>query len=206
MPPVALATTWLLYVAPSYLLDALYLRRQTLMRDQMVGAALALGSTIRAGMSLPQGLAMTARDTALPLAASLHRVVADFNRGRPLHQALQSMRERLRLDSFTLFSAALQVALERGGDLNTSLDRISRSLQENQRLEKRLATETAAGLRMTQILAVLPLAILLLFQLVSPDEMAVMYQTTIGQVVLAAIILIDYFGARMAWRMICKPV
>lgn len=202
MLPVGLAVEWLVFVAPNYILDFLYERRRAILRDQMVAATVGLASTVEAGLGLPQGLSMVTDETPFPLNAQLKRIVADFNRGRPLHGAILAIRKKLKIECFTLFAAAIQVALDQGGSLNNSLKRISRSLQENQRLERKIASETAGGKRIVQILALFPLGFLLLMQMVAPAEVGYLYSTLIGQCILAAAIMIDYAGVRMAVRMI----
>ena len=42
-------------------------------------------------------------------------MVREYRHGRPLAEAIRAVKERLSIDSFTLFSSAVLVSLERGG-------------------------------------------------------------------------------------------
>src|SRR4051812_1872448 len=154
MFPVALPTTYLAYIAPRLWLKWKIRQRQFRLRDQLVGATVALANTARAGMSLSQGIESVAKETPLPLAKELTRITLDHKRGLPLPRAIDDTKERLQLESFTLFAAAVLTCLERGGKVTEALDRISNSLQENQRIERKLEAETASGRKVVRILAV----------------------------------------------------
>jgi tight adherence protein B len=147
MFPIALAVMLLVVFAPRWILKSVIKRRQSLLRDQMVGGAVALANASRAGLSLAQSLATVAEESPDPLAGEIRKIVNEYEHGRPLVSAIRESKERLNLDSFTLFASAIQVSLDRGGRITESLERIGSSLQENQRVERQLEAETASGRR-----------------------------------------------------------
>ena len=112
MPPVAIAAVYLVYVAPRIILDLMIRRRRALLRDQMVAATIALANSSRAGLSLAQGLETVGEETPEPLAYEIRRVVHEYKHGRPLAEALRAAKDRLNIDSFTLFAAAVLVSLD----------------------------------------------------------------------------------------------
>ena len=168
MPPVALAAVYMVYVAPRIILDFMIRRRRAMLRDQMVAATIALANTSRAGLSLPQGLETVGNETPEPLAAELRRIVHEYQHGRPLAEALRATKDRLKIDSFTLFSAAVLVSLERGGRITDALERISHSLQEMQRIERKIEVDTASGTKVVYILTAFPLFFLGISYLTNP--------------------------------------
>ena len=143
MFPVAVLLTAMVYAAPRYILAYFVERRKTLLRDQMVGATMGLANTVKAGLSLAQGLASICEEVPEPLVSELRRIVFEYQRGRPLREAIEEVRRRLDIDAFTLFALAIEVSLERGGNVGEALQRISVSLQENQRIERKLEADTA---------------------------------------------------------------
>ena len=128
MWPVAFVAVYLVYVSPRLYLQGLIARRAQLLRDQMVALVTGLANATRAGLSLAQGLENIAAELPEPLATELHKIVRDYRGGRPLAHALLDARNRLQIDSFTLFASALLVRLERGGKITDALERIGRSL------------------------------------------------------------------------------
>lgn len=206
MPPVALAAVYLVYVAPRIILEFMIRRRRALLRDQMVSSTIALANTTRAGLSLAQGLETVGNETPEPLASEIRRVVREYKHGRPLADALRSTKERLKIDSFTLFSAAVLVCLERGGRITDALERISHSLQETQRIERKLEVDTASGKKVVYILTGFPLFFLGLSYVMNPAGTATVFQSLIGQLILLVVIGLCYFSFRWSQRILAIEV
>jgi tight adherence protein B len=206
MPPVALAAVYLVYVAPRILLDLMIRRRRAQLRDQMVAATIALANTSRAGLSLAQGLQTVAAETPQPLAAEIQRVVREYKHGRPLAEALRAAKERLSVDSFTLFAAAVLVSLERGGRITEALERISHSLQEIQRIERKLEVDTASGKKVVYILTAFPFFFLGLSYFMNPEGTNTVFQSLLGQIVLLVIIGLCYFSFRWSQKILTIEV
>ncbi len=206
MPPVALAAVYMVYVAPRIILDFMIRRRRAQLRDQLVTATIALSNTSRAGLSLPQGLETVAKETPEPLAAELRRIVHEYKHGRPLPEALRAAKDRLRIDSFTLFSSALLVSLERGGRITEALERISHSLQEIQRIERKLEVDTASGTKVVYLLTAFPLFFLALSYFTNPTGTATVFQSLLGQVILLVVIALAYFSFRWSQRILAIEI
>ncbi len=154
----------------------------------MVGAAVALANASRAGLSLAAGLQTVSRETPEPLASELRKIVNEYEHGRPLASAITDAKNRLQLDSFTLFASAIQVSLERGGRITDSLERIGQSLQENQRVERQLEAETASGRRVVWILAAFPFLFLAAFLVLHPSGTLLVFNSLVGQLALLTVI------------------
>ena len=187
MFPIALAVMLLVVFAPRWILKSVIKRRQSLLRDQMVGGAVALANASRAGLSLAQSLATVAEESPDPLAGEIRKIVNEYEHGRPLVSAIRESKERLNLDSFTLFASAIQVSLDRGGRITESLERIGSSLQENQRVERQLEAETASGRRVVWILGAFPFLFLVGFFFLHPSGTRLVFESLIGQFVLLTV-------------------
>jgi tight adherence protein B len=206
MPPVALAAVYLVYVSPRIILDFMIRKRRAMLRDQMVTATIALANTSRAGLSLAQGLESIGDETPEPLAAELRRIVHEYRHGRPLSEAIRATKDRLKIESFTLFSAAILVCLERGGRITDALERISHSLQELQRIERKLEVDTASGTKVVYILTVFPLIFLGISYVTNPDGTATLLHSISGQLILLVVIALTYFSFRWSQRILAIEV
>lgn len=206
MLPVALMAIYLIYVAPRLILNSFLRRRQALLRDQMVTACITLANTTRAGLSLGQGLASVAAESPQPLQYELQRIVHQFQGGLPLPEAIKEAKHRLKLDSFTLFANAVLVSLERGGRITEALENIGESLQENQRLERKIEADTASGRRVVITLAIFPFAYLGLFLLLDPENTGLLLSTFGGQLVLVAVAVLVYISVRWSNKILSIEV
>lgn len=188
MLPIAGGIILILLAIPGWTLNWVVRRRRELLRDQMVGCTRALANSARAGQSLQQALEAVSAESPLPLANELQRIVGEYQLGRPFADALSDARERLQLDSFSLFASSIIVSLQRGGRITEALERICRSLQENQRVERKLAAQTASGWRVVLILTAFPFLFLLGFAILHPTGTAMMFNTLLGQLLLLIIL------------------
>jgi tight adherence protein B len=202
VPVLALVAGYLVWRAPRFLLNRRLGQRRVLLRDQLVPACVSLANATRAGLSLGQGLESIANETPPPLAAEVRRIVFEFHGGRPLAAALRDTQERLRLDSFTLFASAILVCLERGGRITEALERIARSLQEHQRLERKMEADTASGRKVVILLACFPAFFLGLFYMFDPEGTGLLFDNLAGQGVLLLVCLLVYVSVRWAWRIL----
>jgi tight adherence protein B len=101
----------------------------------------------------------------------------------------------LDLESFTVFASSVIVSLEQGGNIAAALEDISKGLQEMQRLEMKLESDTASGRLLAIILSSFPVCFLILFSILDPASMNLLYGTLIGNLVLVlvgAIVFISF--------------
>lgn len=202
MPTVAVVLVFLIYQSPRLLLASEIRRRTYVLRDQLVGAGIGLANACRSGLSLAQAFEAVTRDLPDPLRSEFARIVGEYHAGRPLRDALLSTKERLNLDSFSLLVSAVLVCMERGGNLTEALDRISRSLQENQRLERKLEADTQSGRMVVIVLCLFPFLFLGGFYVIDPEGTGLIFLTTLGQIVLSGVILCVFAAGRMAQKIL----
>ena len=188
MLPIALAVVILLILAPRWILSFVIARRRRLLRDQLVGGTTSLANACRTGLSLAQGLETISQEVPQPLSRELQQIVSEYQHGRSLAESITTTKERLNIDSFTLFASAICVSLGRGGRITESLERIGRTLQENQRVERKLEAETASGRKVVVLLALFPFVFLGGFFVLHPEGTSLVFQSLIGQFVLLLVI------------------
>lgn len=198
--PLAIVLGFLLYKAPTHVLDYVITRRERLLEEQLVGVAGAIGNGVKAGLSIPQSFENALGELPDPIRQDMSRIVYHYKHGRVLVEALADTRRRLQLEAFSLFSLAIEVAVERGGRLNQALHRIGISLREWQRLRRKVLADTAAGRRSVLILSVFPFAFLAFFLLFETERVLAMWTTLPGQIVMSVAIMIIYIGVKLARR------
>jgi Flp pilus assembly protein TadB len=195
-------TMLLVYRAPAWILAAAVDERRRTLRDQLVPFCSALANAARSGLALPQGLEEVSRNLPRPLHGEIRRIVHDYDRGRTIIDAVHDARQRLQLDTFSVFSGVVATCFETGADYTDALDAVGRSLQENQRLERKLAAETASGWTVMMALGAFPFAFLALFYVIDAEGTSRVFSTGVGQCVLAVTSFLTYLSAKSAGRIL----
>jgi tight adherence protein B len=206
IPLIGAVAVYVIYIMPRTILEMWIGRRRALLRDQMVGASVLLANATRAGLSLAQGLEAVGNESPEPLASEFRRLVREYQRGRPLGEALRDAKSRLNLDGFTLLVNAVLSSLERGGKVTEALERISRSLQENQRLERKLDADTASGRKVVVLLTVFPFGFLIVFYLLAPETVGLLFTTLLGEIVVVIIAVLVFASVKWAQRILTVDI
>jgi tight adherence protein B len=171
-------------------------KRRIKIRDQLVAGAIGLANTTRAGLTLAQGFANICEDVPDPLGVEFRRIVRNYESGQPLQQAIREVKQRLDLESFNVFASSVLVALEQGGQISHSLDKISAGLAEIQRLERKIESSSAGGRRLALLLGLFPPGFLLGFYILDPASVGLMFDTIIGQIILLVIGFLIFLAVR----------
>lgn len=197
---IAIGLTLAIYTLPNHVMQYLIARRKTLIRDQLIVAMQGLSNTVESGLTLNLGIVEVAKDAPQPIAGILRRISSDFDRGRPLAEAIEDVRVRLNLECFTLFASAIQLSLKNGGRLNCTLGRIASSLNEHQKMERKIEADTASGRREVLLLSLFPLILGGMLFVMDSEKANLLHSTTLGQVVVLIVGALVYAGASWASR------
>lgn len=199
---LALLTASLLSAGPWYLVRRMSQQRRQRIEDQLADAMVMFSSAVRAGMSLAQSLELLAEDCPRPINQEFRQIVGEYKLGKPLERTLTEAKQRLKSENFVLFAAALLASRESGGRLNETVERISKSVLELQRLERKIMAETAQARTSAVYMALVPVFVLALYYLVvDPENTVKLFVTLPGQIMLAAALVLNvaayFWGLRI---------
>jgi tight adherence protein B len=199
-----LAVSTLVFIAagPWYLIRRLATRRREKIEDQLADAMVMFSASIRAGLSIAQALELLAIECPKPIRQEFAQMIGEYKMGKPMERTLREAKARLRSENFALFAAALLASRESGGRLNDTVERISRSVLEMQRLERKLQSETAQARKSAVYMAVIPLFILVVYFFVDPLNTRLLFITPLGQIVLTAAAILNFVAYFWAVRIL----
>jgi tight adherence protein B len=129
--------------------------------------ALALANALKATPSIGNALAYTQPLLPPPLDAEVLLALKEMRLGHTVDQALLSMAGRIRSLQLDAALAGLLVGRQVGGDLPKILERTAATLREMARLDGVVRAKTAESKAQLGVLAVFPIVIVLLFDMVS---------------------------------------
>jgi tight adherence protein B len=170
--------------------------RKQLFRDQMVIALPFIVNSVRAGLSLEESFRSAAKDMPNPLSKEFKRIFDEYEHGKPFNQALDDAKKRLPVESFSIFTTTMITTSKHGGNLSNVLDRLRKSLEENQRLERMLEAKTAAGKFTISFLACASLAFLAYDFIVVPEGTLLFFTNVLGQIAFSTALGFTYLGFR----------
>ncbi|RPI27753.1 MAG: hypothetical protein EHM61_07415 [Acidobacteria bacterium] len=190
-PLVGLVLAILAHFLPGFLVREVRKRRWRKFDDQIVDSVSMLSSSVRAGLSLVQSLDTVAQNMSRPSNEEFRLMASEYKHGHSLIQVLDSARRRIPTDSFNIVATAILVNREKGGNLTEVLEKISESIREISRLEKKILTETSSVRFSAKIMMAMPAVIGLFFYMIEPDSIRLLFTHPLGNVILVLVVLLN---------------
>jgi tight adherence protein B len=156
-------------------------RRRKAFDRQLPDVLSTVASTLRAGHGLRIALRAVADDGSPPASVEFGRVLAEERLGRPLHEAIEAMCQRVGSEDLDYVATAINVQSQAGGSLASLFDTLSETVRERQRHARKVRALTSMGRMSAIILVSLPFALAALMTLVNPHYMKPFYTTSTGQ-------------------------
>lgn len=145
---------------------------------------------------------MIATDLPDPISTEFRTTFDEQRFGLPMRDALMNLCDRVPLIDVRIFVTALLVQKETGGNLVEILDNLAHVIRERFRIAGEVRIRTAQGRLSAAILMVLPLAVLLILRVMSPDYIKPLFTESFGRLILIGGGLLQVFGAFVIWRII----
>ncbi|MFW6133429.1 MAG: type II secretion system F family protein [Planctomycetota bacterium] len=182
-------------LGPRWVLWWLRRRRIDKLEDQLVGGIQTVASGVRAGLNLVQSMEMVSREGPRPLRQEFAHLLREYEYGMSLDDAMRNAADRIGSQHYRLLFAALLTHRQRGGNLGDTLDRISASIREIQRLEGRLKALTAQGRAIARTIGAMPLVVMgLVWLMIDREAIEMLFTDSVGKLMLAGIILLTVLG------------
>lgn len=169
--------------------------RRAKFADQLDDTLQLMAGNVRAGYGVVQALDFVARDAEQPTSEEFARVVNQTRIGRDLNDALMDTAARMRSDDFTWAAQAIAINRETGGNLAEVLQRVSGTIRERGQIRRQVSALSAEGRLSAIVLICLPIAVVFLLLLVSPNYLAPMVESPIGIVAIVVAVLLAIVGS-----------
>ncbi|BDG59931.1 type II secretion system F family protein [Caldinitratiruptor microaerophilus] len=166
------------------ILAALAWRRREELGRQLPELARILASSLRAGQTVPQGLARAAGELRPPLGDLVRRAHGELCLGRPLEEVLERLGERSGEPEVRLMCAVIELHREIGGDLARALDGVGHALLERHAVKREAAALTAEARAVAGLIPLLSVGGVLLLNLIAPGALDLL-RTLPGMVLFA---------------------
>lgn len=168
--------------APQLVIKHLAQKRYERLERQLVDGITTLSSGVRAGLTLVQAVELLVKNSVAPIKQEFGQMLREYQMGLDLNHAMRNTAARIGSPHYRLLFTAIEMHRLRGGDTGESLDRISESIRELQRLEGKLESLTAAGRKQAMLMSIMPIGLLGLLYLINPEDVSLLFTDPVGRV------------------------
>jgi len=165
---------------PRFILGAAINRRQKKFTANFADAMDIIVRGVRTGLPLGDCLKIIAHESPDPLGAEFRRVVEGEGLGIPIDVCLEQMYERMPISEVNFFSTVLNIQKTTGGNLGESLANLANVLRGRKLLREKIKALSAEAKMSAIIIGSLPIVVMLLVSIASPEYMTELYTTPTG--------------------------
>ncbi|GHA96917.1 secretion protein F [Algimonas arctica] len=166
---------------PRFILNFLIKRRQKKFIAHFADGMDIIVRGVRTGLPLGDCLKIIAHESPDPLGAEFRRVVEAEGLGVPIEVCLEQMYERIPISEVNFFATVLNIQKTTGGNLGESLANLSTVLRSRKILAEKIKALSAEAKMSAIIIGSLPIVVMILISIMSPDYMNELYTTERGQ-------------------------
>jgi tight adherence protein B len=157
---------------------------------------------VKAGLPLVDCLKVIAREATEPVRSEFQEVVEDQTLGLPLPEAVGRLPERIPLPEANFFAIVVAIQSRTGGSLSEALSNLSKVLRDRKKMGHKIRAMSAEAKSSAGIIGSLPIIVAALVWLTSPDYIALLFTTTVGNITLACCGFWMFLGVMVMRKMI----
>jgi tight adherence protein B len=135
---------------------------------------------LRSGLPISEAIIGAGREIGNPIGIELGRVEAGLRMGRDLEKLLWDIANRIDVPEFRFFIIALSVQRETGGNLAETLANLADVLRRRRQMRAKVRAMSSETRMTTMILAGMPVLVIVLLMLSSPNYLVPLYSDVRG--------------------------
>lgn len=201
-----LMTVFVLFTAvfglPHWGLLFLVRRRQKRFTDEFANAIDVIVRSVRSGLPSFEALKLVGREFPDPVGGEFQRLVDGMMVGLTLEQVLDRMFASMPTAEVGFFSVVMTVQQRSGGNLAEALSNLAAVLRDRRRLRSRIKSMSSEAKATAWIIGSLPVAVILMLYVISPDYISQLFVDHFGNILLAACVGWMALGAFIMHQMI----
>ncbi|MYZ48669.1 type II secretion system F family protein [Propylenella binzhouense] len=171
---------------PYFYVNFLRKRRFKRFSEEFPNAVDVIVRGVKAGLPLVDCLKIIASESQEPVKSEFQTIVEDQTLGLPMDEAVGRLPERVPLAESNFFAIVIAIQSRTGGSLSEALSNLSKVLRDRKKMRAKIRAMSSEAKASAGIIGSLPIAVTVIVYLTSPDYIALLFTTTVGNIVLAA--------------------
>jgi len=188
--------------APRWLLSYLRKRRETKFLDHFPDAVDVIVRGIKAGLPLLDCIKMIVSEAPEPLKTEFRLILETQAIGMPLGEACGKLYERTPLPEANFFGIVVAIQQRSGGNLSEALGNLSKVLRDRKKMKAKIQSMSQEAKASASIIGALPIAVMTLVYLTSPNYISLLFTNSVGHIMLAGSAIWMVMGVLVMKKMI----
>lgn len=186
--------TYIGFKIPRFVINILVEQRIKKYQSQMVDSLQLLANGIRAGLSVPQSVAMVVDEMPSPVSDEFNIILQQNRIGVPLDECFENLSKRIPTEDNDMFVSSVNILRETGGNLAEVFDTIVAVIRERIRLQQKISAFVAQGLFQGMTIFSMPFVITALYAASDPDSIINMVKHPLGILAIVVALTLNLIG------------
>src|SRR5712672_948126 len=187
---------------PRWALGFLKIRREKAFLRALPDAVDVIVRGIKAGLPLFESIKVVAADAPEPLKGEFLAIIETQAIGMPLGEACARLFERMPVPEANFFGIVIAIQQKSGGNLSEALGNLSKVLRDRKKMAEKIQAMSMEAKASAGIIGSLPPVVMALVWITTPDYIALLWTTPIGQFMLVACLCWMTIGILVMKKMI----
>jgi tight adherence protein B len=187
---------------PLWVLKFLKKRREARFLNGLPDAVDVIVRGIKAGLPLLDSLKMIATEAPEPMRSEFRGIIETQTIGIPLSDACLKLYERIPVAEANFFGIVIAIQQRAGGNLSEALGNLSTVLRDRKKMKAKIKAMSMEAKASASIIGALPIIVMLLVYLSSPDYIELLWTEALGRVMLACSAIWMFIGIMVMRKMI----
>jgi tight adherence protein B len=171
---------------PRWMLSFLKKRREGKFLHNFPDAVDVIVRGIKAGLPLLDCLKMITIESPEPMKSEFRAIVETQAIGMPLGDACAKLYDSMPLPEANFFGIVISIQQKAGGNLSEALGNLSRVLRDRKKMKAKIQAMSMEAKASASIIGALPLAVMMLVWITSPQYISLLWTEPLGRLLLAA--------------------
>lgn len=170
---------------PRWILSFLKRRRENQFLDRFPDAIDVVVRGIKSGLPLGDSLRVIANESPEPVRSEFRYVLETQAIGLPLGEACAKLFERMPVPEANFFAIVISIQQKSGGNLSEALGNLSKVLRDRKKMKGKIQAMSTEAKASASIIGALPIAVMTIVYLTSPDYITLLWTDRLGHLMLA---------------------
>jgi tight adherence protein B len=187
---------------PLWTLSFLKKRREAKFLEHFPDSVDIIVRGIKAGLPLIDSMKVIVNDAPEPIRSEFRQILEVQMIGMPLGEACAKLYDRIPLAEANFFAIVVSIQQKAGGNLSEALGNLSRVLRDRKKMKAKIKAMSMEAKASAAIIGSLPLLVMLVVYLTSPDYISLLWTEQLGRFMLMGCAVWMSFGLLVMRKMI----
>lgn len=178
------------------------MKRLKRIQEQLPDSLNMMTSALRAGHSFQSAIHLLGEEVAEPIGGEFKVMNNDLNLGLPVKDSMQKLIDHINTPDVRMFSTAVLIQREAGGNLAEVLDSLSYTIRERFKLRRQISALTSQARLSAYIMGAAPFVVFIIMFLFMNSYVEILYTNPLGIAAMVLAFIMQLLGAFIMYKIV----